>query len=289
MVSQYTRDDRSVNQSASGWQGRLDLRLTRLQGKTVPAYSRTAAPLRLQRPFYAVSAPEECQSVMVHTAGGMVGGDTLTVAVEAEPHTRALITTAAAHKIYRCPQSWTRQSTRLTIAPHSCLSWLPQETILFDGGRLQQTLTVELAPEATWIGWDLVRLGRSARQESFRHGCWRTVTEVWRQGTPLWIDRQQVQGGSAVLDHYHGLGGWPVVGTFLLIGRQPAAEQIRALRDLPTPGVGEVGITAVSHGLVGRYRGPSSQEARRYFVNIWQYLRREVLGQTNYQPRVWGV
>lgn len=280
----------------SHWQGTLDLRFDTANGKTLPTKSYSTSPLRIQRPFYPAAAPENCQSVIVHTAGGMVGGDRLQMAIAAEPDTQVLVTTAAAHKVYRSQGDWAEQTIQMTVAPGAYVEWLPQELILFDGGRFQQSVRVDLAPGGVWLGWDITRFGRSARGETLRAGQWRSQTEIWQQGTPLWIDRQQLTGGSEVLNSHNGLAGYPVVGTFLLLGQSVSAEHLSQLRSqLQHPcqpassNTGDIGITQLEQGLVVRYRGPSSQRARQYFVNIWHYLRTEILGQTAYFPRVWGV
>ena len=274
------------------WRGTLDLRLAKLKGKTSPTRAYSTAPLRVQRPFYPAAAPENCQSVIVHTAGGMVGGDRLEMAITAEPDTQALVTTAAAHKVYRSLGSWTEQTIQLTVGAGAYVEWLPQELILFNGGRFWQSVRVDVAPGGVWLGWDITRFGRSARGETLTTGQWRSQTEIWQRGTPLWIDRQQLTGGSEVLNSYHGLAGYPVVGTFLLLGQPLSPEHLSCIRKLPalaSDAPGDTGITLLDQGLVARYRGPSSQQARQRFIAIWQYLRTEVLGQKAYVPRVWGV
>lgn len=271
------------------WRGTLDLHFANVDGKTFPTESYTTSPLRIQRPFYPAAAPGNCQSVIVHTAGGMVGGDQLEMAITADPHTQALVTTAAAHKIYRSAGNWAEQTIQLTVGENAYVEWLPQELILFNGGRFRQSLRVDLAPGAVWVGWDVTRFGRSARGETLQSGQWRSATEVWQQGRPLWIDRQQLMGGSEVLTSSNGLAGYPVVGTFLLVGCGLAAEHVAALRNLPDEGSGDIGLTQLEQGLVARYRGPSSQMARQYFIQLWQWLRDHVLEQPSYVPRVWGV
>jgi urease accessory protein len=99
-------------------------------------------------------------------------------------------------------------------------------------------------------------------------------------------------GGSDVLKSHNGLAGYPVVGAFLLVGKPIAPEHlsaVRALLDLENSTDCDIGVSQLEQGLVVRYRGPSSQTARQYFISIWQYLRTEVLGQKGYIPRVWGV
>lgn len=271
-----------------GWQGILDLHFANVNGKTLPIRSYSTSPLRIQRPFYPAAAPDNCQSVIVHTAGGMVGGDRLEMAITAAADTQTLVTTAAAHKVYRTQGNTAQQIIQLTVGPGAYMEWLPQELILFDGGQFQQSLRVDLTPGGRWIGWDITRFGRSARGERLQSGGWRSSTEIWQQDHPLWIDRQQLAGGSDVLDSYHGLAGYPVVGTFLCLGQPITHDQLGGLRDR-TQLPGDVGITQLPQGLVARYRGPSSQSARQYFIKIWQYLRTEILAQTAYLPRVWGV
>lgn len=278
------------------WRGLLELCFANINGKTSPIKNYSTSPLRIQRPFYPAVAPDNCQSVIVHTAGGMVGGDQLDMAITAESATQALVTTAAAHKVYRSEGDWAKQTIQLSVGAGAYLEWLPQELILFDGGRFQQAIRVDLEPGGMWLGWDITRFGRSARGERLNAGRWRSQTEIWQQGIPLWIDRQQLKGGSEVLDSRNGLAGHPVVGTFLLLGRSISAEHLARLRNLldthaPSAGTnsGDVGLTQLEQGLVARYRGPSSQLARQYFIHIWQYLRTEILGQKAYVPRVWGV
>lgn len=275
------------------WHGTLDLCFaTTTEGKTFPTKSYSTSPLRVQRPFYPAAAPYTCQSVIVHTAGGMVGGDRLDMLITAEPNTQALVTTAAAHKVYRSQGDWVNQAIQLKVGAGACIEWLPQELILFNGGLFQQSLRVDLEPGGVWLGWDITRFGRSARGETLQAGEWRSQTEIWQAGIPLWIDRQQLLGGSEALNSRNGLAGYPVVGTFLLLGVCVASEQLSVLREAlnsQTLTSCDVGITQLEQGLVARYRGRSSQTARQYFIYIWQYLRTELLDQKAYIPRVWGV
>ena len=99
------------------WRGQLDLAFSS-QGntfnaesshqlsETIPIYQThcrvhtCTAPYRMQRAFY----PEGngiCHGVVLHTAGGMVQGDQLSLKVQSQPHSHGILTTAAATKIYR--------------------------------------------------------------------------------------------------------------------------------------------------------------------------------------------
>ena len=64
------------SQPAEGWHGKLNLVYADRLNSTQLIYSHNQAPLKVQRPFYPEGA-KICHSVMLHTAGGVVGGDRL--------------------------------------------------------------------------------------------------------------------------------------------------------------------------------------------------------------------
>ena len=173
----------------SSWLGNLKLVYVYHQGQTKIASAYSQAPLKIQRSFY----PEGntiCHSVILHTAGGIVGGDRLCQNIHLQSQTQALITTPAASKIYRSNGQSGQQNITIRIDDRGYLEYLPQETIVFNGAIFRQNLRVELGRQATWLGWEIIRFGRSARGEIFNQGEWRAHTEVWQPGKPLWLDRQ---------------------------------------------------------------------------------------------------
>lgn len=275
---------------AASWQGRLNLIYGKNDHQTQVKQSYHQSPLNLQRPFYPEGSV--CHSVVMHTAGGMVGGDRLSINVELQPQAHALLTTTAAGKIYRSNGYDAQQTIQCQLAPGAVLEWLPLETIVFDQARFRQILQVKLSPGATYGGWEITRLGRSARGEQFKRGDWRSHTEIWQQGKPLWIDRQWLPGQPEIWQSPHGLAGQPVVGSFLWVGQAITPSIVQAARDLwqavaPTPA--EVGVTRLQLGLICRYRGSSSQAARQWFIQVWNLLRSTQLGRPACPPRVWPL
>lgn len=284
--------------SSQNWQGHLQLvfgcdrpHSTQLQR------SQMQAPLKVQRPFYP-EGEAICHSVILHTAGGVVGGDRLNFDIHLQPNAKALITTAAASKLYgsrdRHPGSLAVQTTRIRIGSGACLEWLPQETIVFNGARYQQQLRVDLAPDALWLGWEISRFGRTARGERFLQGEWRSQTEIWQNDRPLWIDPQWIEAGEQMLNSPHGLAGCPVVGSFALVGCAIEPDVVQQARHLwaetrSLDSASGIGVTRLMVGLLCRYRGHSTAEARRWFTAVWNLLRMQTLGRSACCPRVWQV
>lgn len=279
----------------SVWQGQLDLIFSRQGDTTQLSHSHAQAPLKIQRPFYP-EGPTTCHAVLLHTAGGVVGGDRLSTRLELQPQTQVLLTTAAASKLYRSNGPTAQQTIQVQLAAGACLEWLPQETIVFNAAQYHQTMQIDLAPGATWVGWEILRLGRTARGEQFIAGNWRSHTEVWQSGRPIWIDRQWIPGDEAVFQSPHGLAGCPIVGSFALVGQTVDADLIQQIRATWPAGAeprsgkaGEIGVTRLQRGLLCRYRGHSNSDVQQWFIHIWQLLRPIYGQQPPCLPRVWQL
>jgi urease accessory protein len=133
-------------------------------------------------------------------------------------------------------------------------------------------------------------LGRSASSEQFLHGQWRNAIEVWQAGRPLWIERQQLDGSVEQWQSLHGLATQPIVGTFAIIGVSVEPDLVQQARDLWTGSNAMVcGVTRVQGGLVCRYRGGDRQEVQRWFIAVWDLVRRQYRDRTVCVPRVWQI
>jgi urease accessory protein len=224
---------------------------------------------------------------MLHTAGGMVGGDQLTTTIAAAAQSQVLLTTAAAAKIYKSNGLVSSQNVNIHVSEQATLEWLPQETIVFNQAQYQQNIQIHLAAEAEVILWDVTRFGRTAMGEQFVTGDWRSTTEVWRGDLPLWLDRQWLPASAALLASPHGLAGMPIVGTLAWIGRSVEPELVAEVRSLWAGDPLSVGVTRLPQGLLCRYRGDNSTAVRQWFVQVWQLMRQRQWGRQIESPRVW--
>ncbi len=277
-----------INPSTQHWHGQLHLNFARQGNATRLTSEQVKAPLKVQRPFYP-EGETICHSVILHTAGGIVGGDRLSLDIHLQPQAQALITTAAAAKLYRSSGLEAQQTVQIYIAEGACLEWLPQETIAFNQAIYRQDTRIDLAPGACWLGWDITRFGRTARGEKFVQGNWRSHTEVWQNHRPLWIDRQWLPGSEETFHSVHGLNGCPIVGSFAFVGQPVEPELVEKARSLWQGNSGEIGVTRLLCGLLCRYRGSSTMEARQWLMAVWQLVRSTHLQRSACTPRVWQL
>ncbi len=289
--------DGNLNNNQSGWHGKLNMIFSDRAGMTQITHDRAQAPLKIQRPFYP-EKPDICHSVILHTAGGIVGGDQLSLNFHLQPNSKALITTASAGKIYRSNGLQATQNIQIKIDNNAYLEWFPQETIIFNDAIYRQNLQVELAENGTWLGWEIIRFGRSARGEKFTSGEWRSHTEIWQQQRPLWIDRQSLQGSEVNFNSYHALATHPIIGNFALIGQEITSELVKKTRSLflnnslnnqHKYNLAETGVTRLEKGIICRYRGQSTTEVRNWFISVWHLLRLTYLNRPSCPPRVWPI
>jgi urease accessory protein len=288
----------SAAEGQGAWHGSAKLRFAcppARPGLTLHQGGATA-PLKLQRAF--TRADGRCELPLLHTAGGLVGGDSLRVSVDLAAGSRALITSVAAQKVYGsvgrsrlAPAGrWARQTLEVQLAAGSDLEWLPQELVIFDGGLFEQTCRVELAQDASWLGAEVVRLGRSAAAETLREGGWRSCLEIRSQGR--WCVADRIELGGATLTGQHGMGGWPVFGSLIWVAPvtelpAPLGPLLERCRSDRQGLAGEMACGPLEHGLVARYRGPSTQAARWWFTRIWSRIRAHRRLAPPELPRVW--
>lgn len=277
----------ALDVAADGWDAALRLAFRRDSARTVLARRSSCGPLQVQRPFY----PEEgvCHVYLLHPPGGVVGGDRLEIRAELDIGAQVLLTTPAAGKFYRSAGRTAAQLQHFTVAEGAALEWLPQETIVFDGARARGTTRIELASGASFLGWEIVCLGRPAGGERFTNGVFIQGMEVYRQGRPLLHECSRFDGGGAILDAPWGLNGCPVSGTLVCTGGDEAG--LAAVREA----LGEdrsdemTGATLLEDVLLVRFLGKQGEAARARFLRAWEALRPRTLGRPALRPRIWNT
>lgn len=275
------------------WLGRLQLAFENVAGQTVLRHVEHEGPLRVQRPFRQPDGG--CQVYVLNPPGGSVGGDDLRIEARVGEGSRALLTAPGASKFYRSEKpSWQRQHFDVRAGAH--LAWLPQESIVYDGSRCRLATVVELAPGASYAGWEVVCLGRPAAGESFQLGEFQQHLSVAEAGQLRWSERVNLRGGDAALSAAWGLSHRPVFGSFVLHPVTEAALE-RARSVLPTrpPSATDtqredwLSATRAGSTLVCRYLGYSSARARSAFLRVWTELSATEFGCAAVPPRIWNT
>ena len=277
----------------SQWHGTCDLRLfkkSRSTNKNNPQTIHQAkcnAPLKLMKVFNH-KKDGRCEVPILHSAGGIVGGDQLTINVNAEENSSAICSSVAAQKVYGSrgrsklnPQgSWANQKCFFQIEKNADFEWIPQELIVYQGGLFEQNMTVKLDTSSSFLCVDLVRLGRTSAGEKLGSGAWRSSLDIFSENTYgkhyEFSDRLELSGEA--LKSMHGLEEQPVFGSLTWI--TPKGISQKALSDLlvkcrqQRAGLeGFMTCSLLKNGISARYTGPSTRSARFWFYRIWSLTR----------------
>lgn len=214
------------------WHAQLHLDYTLEDGRTVARHRHTG-PLRVLQSLYP-EGPTPCHNVLVHPPGGLVGGDTLEIGVHAAEGSHGLITTPGATRFYRSDGPLALQSTQLRLEPGARLEWLPLETLCYSGCLAENHLTLDLAPGAELLGWDITALGLPHADQPFVQGRFQQHLEV----PGVWLERGTLDAGDArLLDGPTGLAGQRCMATLFFVSgtdltkarRQQALDSARAV------------------------------------------------------------
>ena len=189
------------------WHGRCDLQFHATNGSTKHQGGCTA-PFKLLRSERGEDG--RCELPVLHTAGGLVGGDQLSLDIKLEANSRSLITSVAAQKVYGSigrsrlqPEGcFAHQQVRCSLASGSDLEWLPQELVLYADALFEQQLRVTLPEDASFLSAEIVRLGRTAAGETLQQGRWRSSLTIQRLAgnSSTWELADRVELGGASLD-----------------------------------------------------------------------------------------
>lgn len=191
-------------------------------------YQEGCAKIRLPRPLMG-QAPE---AILINTAGGLAGGDRIAIGIEAGEGAAATVTTQACERVYRSTGPDAMVENRLTLGSGAALAWLPQETILFDGGRLTRRLEADLAGDATLLAVEAVLFGRTAMGEVLRHGALHDRWRIRREGKLVFAEDFRVSGDiAAQLARPVSLGGCAAMATVLHLAfaSETRLDAVRAL------------------------------------------------------------
>lgn len=184
------------------WHARLQLAYRLEHGRTVARFEHDG-PLRILQSMHPEGA-EICHNVLVHPPGGLVGGDTLELAVSASEGSHGLVTTPGAARFYRSEGAAAVQRCTIRLQPGARLEWLPLEALCYSGCVAENRLELQLAPGAELLGWDVVALGLPQARQPFERG--RLLQHLQLHGA--WLERGIIDAADRrLMDGPLGLAG----------------------------------------------------------------------------------
>jgi urease accessory protein len=272
-----------------------DLQRAEGSGRIVLSGSQTGArikdvfqrsPVRIMFPRASGGAVEE--AVLVNTAGGIAGGDRLEIGVTALANAAIAVTSQAAEKVYRALNEPARIATKLKACEGAKLAWLPQETIVFNWGRLSRETDIELSSGAELLALEWLVLGRAAHGEEMAGGHINDSWRVKKDDRLIWADNFLIT--DEIFPHLHRkalLSHCRAVGTLIYFG--PCLDaRLEFSRSVALSLQCQCAATSVGGLIIVRFAAKLSYELRLALYNFLKQFSRE-LGPGPFRvPKMWS-
>ena len=229
-----------------------------------------------------------CILPMLHTAGGLVGGDFLELEASLDKNSKVLLTTSSAQKVYGSvgrskisPKGiFSTQKTKLSLLNNSHLEYLPQETIVFANGLYSQEFKVNISNNSSFLFTDLIRLGRSSAGESIENGIFRSKLEIIRNCDVFddWEFIDQIELSEYSYQSRNGMDYNPVFGSLIWISEKDFSkskinELVVDIKKRFNESANQFSLGTLENGISVRFLGNSTQDARKWFFSIWRQIR----------------
>lgn len=274
------------------WLAQLELDYSVAAART-RVHFRHDGPLRVLRSLYP-EGDAVCHNVLVHPPGGLVSGDTLDITVHVGEAAHALVTTPGATRFYKSSGAPATQKTRLTLAPHARLEWLPLEALAYNQCDAHNLLDFDLAEGAELMAWDITAFGLPHAGEPFVEGSF-TQHMQW---PGHWLEHGTVRADDAhLMDGALGLAGQRCMGSMVLAcgsaisraQRERMLDATRAVLDVHPQGQW-CGITAPNdHMLVLRGLAPVVEPLMQLWQQVRVIWREQQWGMPGTAPRIWNM
>ena len=274
------------------WHASLQLDYT-LEGTRTVARHAHNGPLRILQSLYP-EGDAVCHNVLVHPPGGLVGGDTLDITATVGPGAHGLVTTPGATRFYRSTGERALQRTHLTLAEGARLEWLPLEALCYNACNAENHLTLNLAPGAECMGWDVTALGLPHAGQPFETG--RFVQHIEAPGR--WLERGVIDAADhRLLESPLGLAGQRCMASLFFVTGRPldrarrdtALDAARAVMDAHALKATAGATSPNGQVVVVRALAPQVEPAMQLLQQVRAAWRAALWQLCAEPPRIWSM
>lgn len=217
--------------------------------------------------------------VLINTAGGITGGDKLSICVELREKVQATVTTQTAERIYKASHDLGKIEVQLDLKQASSLDWVPQETILFDKSAVQRSIKVNMSNNSYLFMVESIILGRKAMGENVTNNLFVDRWKILRDNKPTYFEALKLSNANE-LSGLATLGKNKALATLLYVAPD-SEERLQQMRVLLSKHDILGAATAWDGKLIVRLIAESPQFLRSSLIDIITQFRKMSL------PRVW--
>jgi urease accessory protein len=265
-----------------GKDGRLALEFGVADGETHLVRDFARAPFHVSGTLGHDPLPAAATVYTQSPTGSVAQGDRHEIDVRVGPDAAAHVSTGSATKVLSMEANYARATVSLAVESGGHLDYVPEATILNPDARFCQSVTLDVAADATAVLGEIVVPGRLARGERFDFERYHSRTRIVGPDGLLAADAvdlapaERDPGTPGVLDDF------AVHGTLFVVAPAvdlPSDRLHEAVTD-GADGRSEAGATALPDGagVLVRALGDTTEPVRERLHAAWDRARRDLVG-----------
>ena len=223
---------------------------------------------------------------LMQLGGGIVEGERYNINVELKENVRAIVTTQAASKVYKCENSYESfQETTLKLEENSILEYITDPVILYKDAVYRQENNIYMTKSSTLIYTDGITSGWSPDKKRFQYEKAKLKTNIYMDGVPVLLDNMLINPREDDIDGLGFMEGYKNFATLIILDDRIDKNIIEHLREeiLKLNLDINFGITGLEvNGFVLRVIGNLTQDLEEVVGLCHNYIRRKVLNSQNF-------
>ena len=222
---------------------------------------------------------------LMQLGGGIVEGERYNINVELKENVRAIVTTQAASKVYKCENSYESfQETTLKLEENSILEYITDPVILYKDAVYRQENNIYMTKSSTLIYTDGITSGWSPDKKRFQYEKAKLKTNIYMDGVPVLLDNMLINPREDDIDGLGFMEGYKNFATLIILDDRIDKNIIEHLREEILKLILDInfGITGLEvNGYVLRVIGNLTQDLEEVVGLCHNYIRRKVLNSQN--------
>ena len=266
--------------SSSKYAGEFEIVLEKKNENTVISEKKFDGLIKIS-PTIHLDSEKISTYFILGLGGGYVEGEKYRYRIKLREDSRALITTQASTKVYKCEQGKkTEQETLINLERNSILEYITDSVILYKNAIYKQVNNIYMDESATLIYSDGITSGWSKEGEEFQYSSVQLKTNLYVNNKLVLLDNLLVSPREDDVTKLGFFEGYQNFGTLLVINKNINMKVIEKLRNdiknLNLPiyfGISELEI----NGFALRVLGNLTQNIESAIRLCHNYIRTEFL------------
>lgn len=263
------------------YQGQFHITLENINNETVITKKTFGGLIKIS-PRMHLDSEKISAYFIVGLGGGYVEGENYIFKIDMKKDSRAIITTQASTKVYKCEKGDNiNQETHIKLEDNSVLEYITDNVILYKDADYKQENTIYMDKDSTLIYTDGITSGWSADGLKFQYKKVQLKTNIYLENKLVLLDNLLVNPQE---DDVSGLGyfeGYENFGTLIVIRKDITTDIVEKLRNILKELDLDIrwGISKIeTDGFVLRVLGNLTQDITTAIDLCHNYIRKEFLG-----------